>query len=228
MKKQKKTTQDQAPTAASEETESILFDDESELDLDYEVDTEDNEDEIDPNEVIDGLQTQLTQKEHDFREMEDKWKRTYADFANFRRRKDEEIQRIRKTATERLVMKLLDVLDGFELGLANMDNSTDDHSLDGIQLIYQNFKDVLSAEGIEAIECLNQPFDPHKHEAVRMVELPDHDEGIIVEIIQKGYSMNGKTIRTPLVGVSRLPDETQAKNSTNKEDKDLTTTNKTN
>jgi molecular chaperone GrpE len=228
-KNKDETVQDQSSTAKSEEEAYTLSDDEElDIEIDYELDSEEPQEERDPAKVIEDLKTQLTEKEKAFKEMEDKWLRTYADFTNFRRRKDEEIQTIRKTATKRLIMKLLSVMDSFELALQNHKDSTDEKIMGGVKLIYEQFKDILSVEGIEVIECLNQPFDPNHHEAVRTIESTDHNEGLIIEVIQKGYSMNGKMIRTPLVGVSRQPEKTQAKDSTKLKENDTVTTNEVN
>ncbi|MFX1513177.1 MAG: nucleotide exchange factor GrpE [Promethearchaeota archaeon] len=227
-KNQENEIQDESSIATSEKEDPVISENDLELNLDYELDVEEPQEERDPTEVIEGLKTQLNEKEKALKEMEDKWLRTYADFTNFRRRKGEEIQTIRKTATKKLIMKLLGVMDSFELALQNIQGSTDERIAEGIKLIYQQFKDILSAEGIKVIECLNQPFDPNQHEAAKTIESVDHDEGIIIEVIQKGYSMNGKMIRTPLVGVSRQPEKIQTKNSTKLDEKDTVTTTETN
>ena len=119
--------------------------------------------------------------------------RLKAEFENYQKRIDKEKTEFMKFASEKLILKLLTVLDDFERALENKPN---DEFSKGVELILKNFKDVLEKEGVKVIEA--KTFDPYKHEAIA------HEEGEqnkILEEFQKGYALHDKIIRPAKVKV---------------------------
>ncbi len=135
------------------------------------------------------------------------WKRTAADFDNYRRRKEEENKELLEFAKEVTVAKLLPTLDSLEQGLKHAPQDTEDlhqkyqNWLNGINGIVMQLDKVLAELGVKKIEALGKKFDPHLHEAVREVE--GEEDGTVVEELQSGFELNGKVIRPSQVVISK-------------------------
>lgn len=125
--------------------------------------------------------------------------RLQADFLNYKKRIEKEKSTSVKLANEDLIMKLLPVIDDLERAYNHMESS--EYS-EGINIIINNFKEVLKKEGLEEIESDNKPFDHNFHQAILMEENEDVESGNIIETFQKGYVLNGKVIRPSMVKVS--------------------------
>jgi molecular chaperone GrpE len=98
---------------------------------------------------------------------------------------------------------LLPIVDNFERALAASQQAKDfDALLKGIEMTAKQLDQVLEQEGLKAIETVGQPFNPEFHQAIMQVESEGHEEGIIVEEIQKGYILKEKVIRPAMVKVS--------------------------
>jgi molecular chaperone GrpE len=129
--------------------------------------------------------------------------RTQADFDNFRRRSRDEKAAAAKYRAKDLVESLLPVIDNFERALAVEVN--DDHSksvLQGLEMVYRQFKDALEKEGVEEINSVGEPFDPHYHQAVMQVQSEEYESNVVVEVLQKGYQLKDRVIRPAMVKVS--------------------------
>jgi molecular chaperone GrpE len=129
--------------------------------------------------------------------------RVQADFDNFRRRSRQEKEEFAKYASSKLIEQLLPVVDNFERALATMKETTDTESLlKGIDMIFRLLSQVLEQEGLTPIEAVGQPFNPELHQAIMTVESAEHDEGTVLEEIQKGYNLKDKILRPSMVKVS--------------------------
>jgi len=127
------------------------------------------------------------------------WQRAQADFANYKRRVEQELQEIGKLSNANLVLNLLTVLDDLERALSSVpDDLTDGSWVDGIVLIDRKFRGALEAMGLSTIESLGEPFDPNVHEAVMQAE---GEEGIVVKELEKGYKFQDRIIRPTKVVV---------------------------
>ncbi len=138
----------------------------------------------------------------------DKMLRTAADFDNFKKRVARERQEAARYAHEPLLQKLLPVLDHFDMALAAANDATQPNAQsfqDGIQMIYQQLKAALAEAGLEEINALNTPFDPHWHEAVAQVENPGVPEGQVVQQVRKGYKLRDRLLRPASVVVAKPP-----------------------
>jgi molecular chaperone GrpE len=130
-------------------------------------------------------------------EWKDKYLRLYAEFDNFRQRTSREKLALVGTATEGLMSELLPVVDDFERSLKAMETARDVESLrEGVDLVYQKLMKVLARKGLKAMESIGQPFDAELHEAITQIPAPaEEQKGHVLDEIEKGYSLNEKTIR---------------------------------
>ncbi|RKN79083.1 nucleotide exchange factor GrpE [Paenibacillus ginsengarvi] len=129
--------------------------------------------------------------------------RTQADFDNFRRRSRQEKEDFAKYASGKLIEQLLPIVDNFERAIAvSKDNSDHEALLKGVDMIFRQFDAVLAAEGLQRIESVGQPFNPEFHQAIMQVESEEHEEGTVVEEVQKGYMLKDKVLRPSMVKVS--------------------------
>ena len=133
------------------------------------------------------------------------WQRTQADFTNYKRRVEKELEETRRFANGTLMFNLLPVLDDFERAIAAISNQETEVSLiEGIQLIERKFRSTLESQGLTQIKAVGKPFDPHIHEAVMETRGKD---GMVVEEVQKGYQLHDRVIRPAKVIVGSGEEE---------------------
>ncbi|WNR46359.1 nucleotide exchange factor GrpE [Paenibacillus roseipurpureus] len=129
--------------------------------------------------------------------------RVQADFDNFRRRARAEKEDFAKYASLKLIEQLLPIVDNFDRALSSSKETKDfDALVKGLDMTYRGIDQLLTAEGLKPIEAVGHPFNPEFHQAVMQVESEDHEEGIVVEELQKGYILKDKVIRPAMVKVS--------------------------
>jgi molecular chaperone GrpE len=131
-------------------------------------------------------------------ELTDLLKRVQAEFENFRRRKESEIEEIKSCSNEVLIKKLLDILDNFNLALASKES---ENLRKGVELIYSQLLNILESEGLKLIPKKGE-FDPNLHEAIA-IEESELKENQIIETYQTGYQLGNKIIRHAKVKVSK-------------------------
>lgn len=150
----------------------------------------------------DGSELQKVRAERDM--LVDRLARLQAEFENARKRTAREQQDFREYAVADAVKALLPSLDSFERALQT---STADKSefRSGVELIYKQLQDALQKLGLRAIPAKGEPFDPHLHEAIEMVETPDADDHQILEELQRGYKLKDRLLRPSMVKVARNP-----------------------
>jgi len=131
-----------------------------------------------------------------FAELNDKHMRLQAEFDNFRKRTAKEKLDLTVTASENVIKDILPVLDDFERALQNMEKNGNEADLQGVTLIFNKLKDTLKKKGLEEIEAMDADFNTDEHEALTMIPAPDESKkGKVLDVIQKGYKLNGKVIR---------------------------------
>lgn len=130
-------------------------------------------------------------------EMQDKYLRLSAEFDNYRKRTLREKMELAKHAGENILISIIPVMDDFERALKSMETSTDCVAMkNGIDFIYNKFRDFIKQNGMREIESLNTDFNVDLHEAVNKVPVQDETKkGKVVEIISKGYYLHDKVIR---------------------------------
>lgn len=139
-------------------------------------------------------------------ELED-WKQSYmrkqADFQNFSKRKEKELEELRKFSSEKIITKFLGSLDNLERAVEASSSTKDFDSLvKGVEMIIRSLQDIISSEGVEEIKAVGE-YDPQYHHAVSVEDNPDFKENEIVRVLQKGYIMKGKVIRPAMVTVKK-------------------------
>lgn len=136
-------------------------------------------------------------------EYKDKYLRLSAEFDNYRRRTLKEKADLSKTAGEDIIINMLPVLDDFERALQTMSQSEDVTSItQGVELIYNKFKDIMSRKGLKEIEAKEKDFNMDIHEAITKIPAPEESmKGKVVDVIEKGYYLHEKVIRYPKVVV---------------------------
>ena len=136
-------------------------------------------------------------------ENQQRYLRVQADFDNFRRRTVKEKEELGQYASMKLITQLLPIMDNFERAIVASQSSGDIDSLrKGVDMIFRQLEQVLEQEGLKPMETVGQPFNPEFHQAIMQVESEDHEEGIIVEEVQKGYVLKEKVLRPAMVKVS--------------------------
>ncbi len=162
------------------------------------------------------LRKSLIEKETTIRDYENLLKKIQADFDNYRKRIEREREEYSKLVNERLVKKLLNVIDDLERGLGEMHgNGGNDAFRAGIEKIRENTMQILVEEGLKEIPT-NKLFDPYYHEALVVQENSEYGDNEIMEVYQKGYTLNGKVVRPAKVRVSRRVERKQSAEETDR------------
>ena len=134
--------------------------------------------------------------------------RSQADADNARKRAEQEIANIRQFSNQNLIKSLLPVLDSLEKGIENCPDSTRTHEVagpivEGLQLTLTLFLETLEKSGVYPIQPLNQPFDPHFHEAIGTDANSDQPSKTVTQVLQTGYRLKDRAIRPALVMVAQ-------------------------
>ena len=137
-----------------------------------------------------------------------KLQRVSADYTNYEKRVPKQIADTVGYEKERIIKKLLPVLDNFEHTLQNAHSAEDlDVIVKGVRIIYDQLLDVLKSHNVEQIEAKGQKFDPSVHQAMTQRAEPDAEDNAVLEEFQKGYKLNGRVIRPSKVIVNKLVTE---------------------
>ena len=131
-----------------------------------------------------------------YAELNDTYLRLYSEFDNYRKRTAKEKLELSATASAAVIRDLLPVLDDFERALQNMEKNGNEADLQGVTLIYNKLKTTLQKKGLEEIVAIDCDFNTDEHEALTMIPAPDESKkGKVIDVIQKGYKLNGTVIR---------------------------------
>ena len=136
------------------------------------------------------------------------WKNSYtrklAEFQNFTKRKENEVAEMRKYASEEIVVKLLDNIDNLERAVdASKESQNFDSLVEGVNMILNNLKHLLTEEGVEEIEAAGKEYNPYEHKAMITENKEELDDNVVVQVFQKGYKMKGKVVRPAMVTVNK-------------------------
>ncbi|WP_407269494.1 nucleotide exchange factor GrpE [Radiobacillus sp. PE A8.2] len=182
-------------TEAAENDQAQDIVEEPEQELVDEVEQDDEEITSEPTEL------ELLQQEKD--EIYQRLLRIQAEYDNFRKRTQREKEADRKYKSQSLITELLPVLDNFERALSvEVKEDSLNGFIEGINMVYRQFSDALTKEGVEEIKTEGETFDPHLHQAVMMVEEEGYDSNVVVEELQKGYQLKDRVIRPAMVKVN--------------------------
>ena len=148
-----------------------------------------------------GKKEKMDDKDAKIKGLTDNLQRLQAEFENYKKRIEKEKVEFMQYANEDLILKILPVIDSFELALQSTCTNHEEF-VKGIKLIYTQMFSMLESLGMKKIEALGNKFDPYKHE-VLMQEKSDKEEGTIIEELQKGYVLGDKVIRHTKVKISK-------------------------
>ncbi|WP_333499682.1 nucleotide exchange factor GrpE [Kluyvera sp. CHPC 1.2972] len=191
--KEQKTPEGQSP-------EEIIMEQHEEVEA---VEPNASADQVDPrDEKIANLESQLAEAETRERESV---LRVKAEMENLRRRTEIDVEKAHKFALEKFVNELLPVLDSLDraLEVANKDNEEMAPMIEGIELTRKSMLDVVAKFGVQVVADINVPMDPNVHQAIAMVESEEVAAGNVLMVMQKGYTLNGRTIRAAMVSVAK-------------------------
>ncbi len=150
------------------------------------------------------LEQQLNEEQKKSAEAMDNWRRTAAEFANYKRRVEKEKAEYSQYANSVLLAKLLDVMDGFDAAFkAIPENFRNEPWVEGIRLVEQKLRRVLESEGIKPIEAQGKEFDPNYHEAMFYEPTPGEPEGRVTGEFQRGYMLGERVLRPARVKVAK-------------------------
>jgi molecular chaperone GrpE len=146
------------------------------------------------------------------KELNEKYLRLYAEFDNFRRRTQKEKADLIKFGGEEIILSILPIVDDMERALSHHKDAKDSaHSgsdkhkplMEGLDLILQKTKTILTSKGVQAMEPKGEAFDPELHDAITNIPATSEEQkGKVAEVVEKGYSLNGKVIRHAKVVVA--------------------------
>lgn len=131
--------------------------------------------------------------------------RTQAEMQNLRRRLERDVENAHKYALEKFVGELLPVVDNLERSIQAIDHSNDEFKAvgEGIELTLKSFHDVLGRFKVAAVDPKGEPFDPELHQAMSLLELKEVQPNTVVDVFQKGYTLNGRLVRPAMVVVAK-------------------------
>jgi molecular chaperone GrpE len=145
-------------------------------------------------------------------ELKDRLLRAQAEWDNSRKRILREKEEAVRYAGEAFLERLLPVLDNFEMGLQAAKSATDPKAIaQGLEMVLAQFQQALRDAGVEVIEAVGQPFDPHRHEALGHHESDEHPEGQVLTQMRKGYKLKDRLLRAASVFVAKPSEGKQAK-----------------
>jgi len=149
------------------------------------------------------LQEKVDKLGEELKQSEDKYLRLYAEFENFKRRKNKEIETNNVYKSQKVITEILPSLDNLERALqVESDNEEIKSLLKGVEMVYEGLLNVLKSEGVELIETENAQFDPNYHHAVMQDEDSEKESGAILDTFQKGYKLKDRVIRPAMVKVN--------------------------
>lgn len=149
------------------------------------------------------LAAQVEELEQSLAEAKDQALRAAAEAQNVRRRAEQEADKARKFALEKFVKELLPVVDSLEKALESMQDDASEAHREGVSMTLNMQLGVLNKFGVESVEPQGEPFDPQVHEAMAMVPNPELEPNTVMEVMQKGYLLNGRLVRPAMVVVSQ-------------------------
>jgi molecular chaperone GrpE len=157
---------------------------------------------------LEDTKKQLEETRQQQKDCKDSLLRLSAEFENVRKRTLKEKEEFVKYANEKLILELIDIMENLGRGLENAKKAENkDKLIEGMELIYKQFKNVLEKNGLTPIKALGEKFDPYKHEAMMQTITDEYEDGTILEEFARGYMLNSKVIRYSKVRVSKRKED---------------------
>lgn len=184
----------------TEQNQGVEVDEAVEGEVETVAEQEENSVEAEEN----SLEKQLEDAEAKAADNLDQLVRTRAEMENIRRRSEKELTNARKYALEKFAQELLPVMDSMEMGVAAaMDENTDIAKLrEGTEMTLKMFETAIEKFGIKSVHPHGEAFNPEHHQAMTMIDSPEHEPNMIIDVMQKGYLLNERLVRPAMVVVS--------------------------
>ena len=153
--------------------------------------------------IVKKLKVELTAEQEKSQEYLNRLMYLQADFENYKKRVEKEIQQAVRINNEKSVTCFIDIMDDLENAIS-AGEATDNKTalLEGIKMTQKNLEKILEIEGVEKLECIGKPFDPNKHEILAQVPTKEHQSGTVLEEARKGFVFKGKVLRPSVVTVA--------------------------
>jgi molecular chaperone GrpE len=151
------------------------------------------------------MEQQLAKAQATIKDYWDQMMRLRAEIENNRKRAERDVEDAHKYAVKNFVENLLPVIDSMEMGqtAAATDNATLESIREGSALTAEMFVQALDKNGLEQIDPLGEKFDPEKHQAISMIDAENAESNIVIEVMQKGFSLNDRLVRPAMVVVAK-------------------------
>jgi molecular chaperone GrpE len=151
------------------------------------------------------MEQQLAKAQATIKDYWDQMMRLRAEIENNRKRAERDVEDAHKYAVKNFVENLLPVIDSMEMGqtAAATDNATLESIREGSALTAEMFVQALEKNGLEQIDPLGEKFDPEKHQAISMIDAENAESNIVIEVMQKGFSLNDRLVRPAMVVVAK-------------------------
>jgi len=151
----------------------------------------------------DDLETQLAAAQQSAKDNWDKVLRAQAEMENLKRRNAKDLENAHKFALDGFVKALLEVKDSLTMGLktAKDDNASVDSITEGLEMTDKVFLSTMEKFGVELLDPTGEAFNPEFHEAVTMIPMPDKESNSVLEVVQHGFTLNGRLVRPAMVVV---------------------------
>jgi molecular chaperone GrpE len=158
-----------------------------------------------PKETAEDLNVRILELEGALAAAKDNEVRALAEQENARRRAEQEVQKARKFALERLAGELLPVIDNLERAMQLMDADAEATKaiFEGIEITHKEFTATLAHHGVEVVDPQGEPFNPEHHQAISIQEQPEAEPNSVLQVVQKGYLLNGRLLRPAMVVVCK-------------------------
>jgi molecular chaperone GrpE len=153
-------------------------------------------------EVMPNLEEMLQEVERKAQEHYDAWMYAKAESENIRRRAHEDIEKARKFALEKFSSELLAVKDSLEAALA-VETATLESYKNGVELTLKQLSSVFEKFNVAEVHPAGEKFDPHKHQAISLIEAAEAEPNTVVQVLQKGYTLHDRVLRPALVMVAK-------------------------
>lgn len=152
-----------------------------------------------------GLEAQLEAARQEVADAKEQALRAAAEAQNARRRAEKDAENARKFALEKFAGDMLVVVDNLDRALAAADRENDSLKpvLEGVELTLKAMVDALARHNVEQIDPTGEPFNPEYHEAMAMVPNPNVEPNTVIDVMQKGYTLNGRLLRAAMVVVAK-------------------------
>lgn len=160
--------------------------------------------EVEPLDQEHQLQADLEQAQGELADAKDQMVRAMAEAQNARRRAEKDVSNARLYALEGFSRDLLPIIDNLERAMDSVGDAGEASKAltEGVELTLKSFMDVLKKNKVEQVNPLSEPFDPEFHQAISMVANPEVEPNTVLDVVQKGYTLNGRLLRAAMVVVS--------------------------